>query len=145
MSNLNIKQNPQAKSKLESYPKDIQPKMNYLRDLILETAAEIDDIKTIEETLKWGEPSYIVKKGSTIRMDWKAKNPNQYAIYFNCNTSLVETFKAVHGDLFKYEKNRAILFDLKDEIPTKELKACIKMALIYHSLKDKAFLGAFGK
>ena len=97
--------------------------MNYLRDLILETASEIESVEEIEETLKWGEPSYIVKKGSTIRMDWKPKAPNQYAMYFNCNTSLVETFKAVYGNLFKYEKNRAILFELNDKIPKNELNS----------------------
>jgi len=138
---LNVKQNSKVKTKFDAYPKGIKQKMNYLRDLVLETASEIEGIDEIEETLKWGEPSYIAKKGSTIRMDWKTKKPNQYAMYFNCNTSLVETFKAVYGDLFKYEKNRAILFDLEDEIPQKELKACIEMALKYHSLKNKPFLG----
>ncbi len=141
MNRISIKQNPQTKSRFEAYPEDIRHKMNYLRDLILETASEIGDIQEIEETLKWGEPSYIAKNGSTIRMDWKPKSPNQYALYFNCNTSLVETFKAVYGNLFKYEKNRAILFDLSDKIPKKELKECIEMALKYHSLKNKPFLG----
>lgn len=141
MNSIEIKQHPKVKSKFESYPIEVRAKINALRDLILEAAAEIEHIKEVEETLKWGEPSYIVKKGSTIRMDWKSKNPNQYAMYFNCNTSLVATFKAIFGDLFKYEKNRAILFDLQGAIPKKELKECIAMALNYHRLKDKPFLG----
>ena len=141
MNRVTINQHPKVKSRFESYPKGIKEKMNNLRNLILETASEIEHIHELEETLKWGEPSYIVKKGSTIRMDWKPKNPNQYAIYFNCNTSLVETFKVVYGDLFKYEKNRAILFDVQKKLPRKELKECIKMALKYHLLKDKPFLG----
>lgn len=138
---MKIKQNPKVKAKFEAYPKNIKQKMKILKDLILETAAEIESIDEIEETLKWGEPSYIAKKGSTIRMDWKTKTPHQYAMYFNCNTSLVETFKSVYGNLFKYEKNRAILFSLDDEIPKKELKDCIEMALKYHTLKNKPFLG----
>jgi len=138
---MNIKQNPKVKTKFDAYPKYIVDKINHLRDLILETAAEIESIEEIEETLKWGEPSYIAKKGSTIRMDWKAKSPNQYALYFNCNTSLVETFKTVYGNLFKYEKNRAILFDLNEKVPKKEVKECIEMALKYHALKHKPFLG----
>ncbi len=141
MEKIEIKIHPKVESKFDSYPKEIKVKMNTLRDLILESASEIEHIKEMEETLKWGEPSYIVKKGSTIRMDWKPKSPNQYAMYFNCNTSLVETFKVVYGDLFRYEKNRAILFDLHEEIPKKELKECIEMALKYHLLKDKPFLG----
>ena len=138
---IKIKQDPEAKAKFAAYPKRAKAKLEALRTLIIETAAEIETIQEIEETLKWGEPSYIVKKGSTIRMDWKPKNPDQYALYFNCNTSLVETFRMVYGNLFKYEKNRAILLDLESEIPKKELKACIGMALQYHTLKHQPLLG----
>lgn len=141
MNRISIKQNPEAKAKFESYPKDVKKILSHLRDLIINTASSIEGIHEIEETLKWGEPSYLVKKGSTIRIDWKSKTPNEYALYFICNTSLVETFKMVYGDLFKYEKNRAILFDLDEKIPETELKGCIEMALRYHSLKDKPFLG----
>ena len=138
---IKVKQNPQVNSKFESYPKEIQEKLNHLRDLILEVASNIDHLEEIEETLKWGEPSYIAKKGSTIRMDWKPKAPDQYAMYFNCNTSLVETFRILYGDQFAYQKNRALVFDLEGEIPEKELKACIEMALEYHLIKDKPLLG----
>ena len=141
MSKLNIKSNPEVKSNFNSYPDEVKPKLEYLRSLILETASEIDSISEIEETLKWGEPSYLVKKGSTIRMDWKSKSPNQYAMYFKCTSKLVPTFKEVYGDLFKYEKTRAILFELTDEIPETELKECIRMALEYHSIKHLPKLG----
>ncbi len=143
MSELKINQNPEVELKFQSYPKEIQPKMNHLRKLILEVASEDDTIKEIEETLKWGEPSYLAKKGSTIRIDWKTKTPNQYAMYFKCTSKLVPTFQEVYGDTFKYEKTRAILFGLDDEIPEKELKECIQLALKYHSLKNKPLLGKF--
>lgn len=140
MNQLTINQNPAIRDKFDGYPKHIKPKLQLLRKLILETAAE-NEISTIEETLKWNEPSYLVKKGSTIRMDWKTKTPNQYAMYFKCTSRLVPTFKEVFGDIFRYEKNRAILFDLEDEIPEKELKECIRLALQYHSLKALPLLG----
>ncbi len=141
MSKLKINQNPQVQLKLETYPKEVQAKLNDLRILILETASENDTIKEIEETLKWGEPSYLVKKGSTIRMDWKSKTPDQYAMYFKCTSKLVPTFKAVFGDTFKYEKNRAIVFDMNDDVPKMALKECIELALKYHTIKNKPFLG----
>lgn len=141
MKKTTLHQDPRVLTKFATYPKEVQPKMEALRDLILEAASEIEHISEIEETLKWGEPSYLVKKGSTIRMDWKPRSPDQYAIYFSCSTSLVETFKIVHGDTFRYEKNRAILFDLDDKVPQKELKACFKMALRYHLLKGQPLLG----
>lgn len=141
MNSIHIKQNPQVALKFEDYPDHIKSKMQYLRSLVLQAANEIEHIQEIEETLKWGEPSYLAKKGSTIRMDWKVKTPDQYALYFSCSTRLVETFRIVYGDLFRYEKNRALLFDLEEFIPEKELKGCIKMALQYHLVKDQPFLG----
>lgn len=138
---LKINQHPQVALKFEAYPDVVKTKLSDLRNLIIETATEIDTIEEIEETLKWGEPSYLVKKGSTIRIDWKAKNPDQYAIYFKCTSKLVATFREVYGDLFKYEENRAILFDMNDKIPKKELKACIEAALKYHVIKKSPQLG----
>lgn len=141
MKKLQINTDPRVPQKFDDYPKKIQTKMQALRKLILEVAAEEDSISEIEETLKWGEPSYLVKKGSTIRMDWKAKNPDQYAMYFKCTSKLVLTFKAVFGDTFNYENNRAILFGLSDKVPKPALKACIRAALNYHKVKNQPNLG----
>ena len=141
MNKLKINQNPEVESKFKAYPEAVKEKLTNLRNLIFETATENDTIKEIEETLKWGEPSYLTKKGSTIRIDWKTKTPDQYAMYFKCTSKLVLTFREVYGDKFKYEKNRAILFDLNDEVPEKELKKCITAALKYHTVKNEPFLG----
>ena len=139
MNSINLIQDPRVLPKLESYPPDIKEKLNDLRDLILETAGEVEGLEILEETLKWGELSYVTKKGSTIRMDWKQKTPDQYALYFNCNTRLVETFKFVYGNTFQYQKNRAIIFDFHQKIPEDQLKGCIRMALDYHNLKALPF------
>ena len=138
---MELKTNPKVKEKLEDYPDFVQDKMQFLRELVLETAEETEGIKVIEETLKWNEPSILTKNGSTLRMDWKAKTPNQYQMYFKCTSRLVETFKRVFGDLFEYEKNRAIIFQLDQEIPVVELKKCIKATLTYHEVKQLEMLG----
>ena len=138
---MKININPEVKKKFKSYPKGVRYKLKYLRDLIILTAKESGAISEMEETLKWGEPSYLVKKGSTIRIDWKPKSPNQYAMYFKCTSRLVPTFKKIYGGIFKYEKTRAILFNLEDSVPENELKDCIEMALTYHHVKDKPLLG----
>ena len=124
-----------------SYPDKIYPKIMFLRQLILETAKENKNIGEIEETLKWGEPSYITKEGSTIRIDWKKKIPNQYAMYFNCQTKLIPTFQIKYGELFKFEGNRAIIFGVNDDIHIKELAHCITLALTYHKIKNLPLLG----
>jgi len=138
---LKISTNPEVKTVFNNYPDFVKDKILNLRKLIMETASKIDQITEIEETLKWGEPSYLVKNGSTIRIDWKEKSPNQYAMYFKCTSRLVETFKLQFKDLFKFEGNRAIIFQMEDNIPTAELKKCIVTALQYHKLKHLPTLG----
>jgi len=125
----------------DNYPKEIRKKLMLLRKLVIDTASETEGVNSIEETLKWGEPSYLTKGGSTIRMDWKESKPDQYAIYFNCKTKLVDTFKERYKDEFKYEGNRAIVFHKNDTIPINELKHCILLALTYHSIKNLPMLG----
>jgi hypothetical protein len=41
-------------------------------------------------------------------------------------------------DKFRFEGNRAILFNLEDKIPVHELRQCIAMALTYHLDKKKS-------
>ena len=127
---------------ISKYPINIQEKLKILRSLIFETASETEGVNKIEETLKWGEPSYTTKNGSTIRIAWKEKNPNQYAMYFHCKTKLVDTFKERYKNTFKYEGNRAIIFSITENIPIEELKHCIKLSLTYHSIKHLPMLGS---
>lgn len=107
----------------------------FLRQLIFETAAVTEGVGELEETLKWGEPSYLTSKtksGSTVRIDRKKSNNGQYAIYFKCTTNLVATFKEKYPDKFNYGGNRSIIFNEDDEIPVTELSDCIALALTYH-------------
>lgn len=109
-----------------NYPDKIRERMLALRKMIIETAEELDRVISMEETLKWGEPSYLTKDGGILRMDWKEKSPDQYAIYFKCTSRLVETFKTVFSDVFEYQVNRAIIFQMDDSIPKKELKNVLR-------------------
>lgn len=141
MKELTIKTNPDVEEVFDKYPAKAREKIRGLRRLIIEAAGEVDGIPDIEETLRWGEPSYVVKKGSTIRIDWKEKAPDQYAMYFKCTSRLVPTFKMVFGDRFRYEGTRAIVFQMNDELPEAELKKCITAALTYHRVKHLPLLG----
>lgn len=132
---------PDVKKKFDSYPDHIRKSMVQIRKAILEVAEE-NDIDEVEETLKWSEPSYLVKNGSTVRIDWKPKSPNQYAVYFHCQTTLVETFKQIYGGLFNYEGSRAIVFEETEKIPMEALKHCISLAFRYHKIKHLPLLGA---
>lgn len=137
---MELIQTKNVEEKFASYPKKVQKQMNALRTLVLETAKN-EGIDTLEETLKWGEPSYLAPKGSTLRMDWKAKKPEQYALYFKCTSKLVESFIEVYGDAFTYENHRALLFSLDEKLPKAKLKKCIASALNYHNIKHLPLLG----
>ncbi|RZS93308.1 DUF1801 domain-containing protein [Aquimarina brevivitae] len=141
MDLLTVITTPEAKQKMNSYPSYVRGRLLELRQLIIDTADACEEIHTIEESLKWGEPSYTTDIGSTLRMDWKSKAPDQFAMYFQCTTKLIPTFKLVYRDLFTYEKNRALLFDLKQRLPATELKSCIKAGLTYHKVKNSPLLG----
>ena len=128
--------NPEVATIFATYPEKFRNKLLILRQLIFDTALTTNGVGVLEETLKWREPSYLAKKGSTIRIDWKPKTPNQYAIYFKCTSLLVPTFKKLYPNEFTFEGNRAIVFNLDDKIPVIKLRHCIEMALTYHIIKN---------
>ena len=123
-----------------SYPPHVKPKMLALRELVLKTAAGTPGSGEIEETLKWGEPAYVTKNktGSTVRMDWKAKSPNTYALYFNCQTSLVESFRKMFPHDFQFEGNRALVFQLDENLPKDSVAFCVAASLTHHVKHSKA-------
>jgi len=129
-----------VKQKFNSYPNDVRILLMQIRKIIMDVA-RADAVGDIEESLKWGEPSYLAKGGSAIRIDWKPKYPNNFFVYFNCKTSLIETIKEIYGNLFVYEGNRALVFELSKKLPLPELKHCISLSLRYHKLKNLPLLG----
>lgn len=126
--------------KIQTYPLKASSQFLTIRQLIYETAEEFK-LGGIEETLKWNEPSYLIKGGSTIRIAWKSNTPTQIGVYFNCKTTLVETIRELYPDIFVFEGNRAILFDISKPLPEAELKHCFSLALMYHKLKHLPLLG----
>ncbi len=134
------------KEKFETYPVAAKDQLLKVRDAIFEVAAE-ESLGKVTESLKWNEPSYQSKHGSAIRMDWKDKFPSTISIYFNCQTTLIDTFREVYRDTFTFVGNREIVFDISEDLPLEELpilelKACISMALRYHQIKHLPLLGA---
>ena len=132
----------QVASVFDEYPDNVRDKLMLLRQLILDTANQLG-ITDLEETLKWGEPSYLTAKGSTLRVAWRKSRPSQYGLFFNCKTSLIATIREIYSDTFIFEGNRAIIFEINksDSLPTDELKHCISLSLRYHSIKHLPLLG----
>ena len=131
---------PAVQAAFDAYPKPLRPKLLALRRLILDTARNTGGVGAIEETLKWGQPSYLTtetKSGSTIRIDRVKSAANQYAAYFHCQTDLVETFRELYPTQLRYGGNRSILLNAAEKIPGPELRHCVALALTYHLRKRK--------
>ena len=123
-----------------AYPNPVKAKLLALRRLIFDTAKTTKGVGALEEALKWGQPSYLTtesKSGSTIRIDQVKAEAGRYAVYFHCQTDLVETFRELYPEL-RYGGNRSILLDAGEKLPEAALRHCVALALTYHSRKRKA-------
>lgn len=124
-------------AKFDAYPPKVRRKLMALRELVFKTAAATHGVGELEESLKWGEPAYTPrnKSGCAVRIDVKKKDPSHYAMYFLCQTNLVETFRAMFPNDFEFEGNRALVFSLEDEPSTDALAECIAASFMYHLKK----------
>ena len=122
-----------------AYPRPIKATLLALRRLIFDTAKTTKGVGAIQEALKWGQPSYLTaesKSGSTIRIDQVKAKAGRYAVYFHCQTDLVETFRELYPEL-RYGGNRSILLDAGEKLPEAALRHCVALALTYHLRKRK--------
>src|ERR1700723_1796926 len=132
---------PAVEEVFGAYPKPLKAKLLALRRLIFDTAKTTKGVGALQETLKWGQPSYLTtqtKRGSTIPIDRVKSAGNQYAVYFHCQTDLVESFRELYPTQLRYGGNRSILLNAPEDIPGPELRHCVALALTYHLRKRKA-------
>ncbi|TDP62739.1 DUF1801 domain-containing protein [Roseateles toxinivorans] len=132
--------NPGVEAKFAAYPRAAQKRLLELRELVFAVAERTPGVGELEETLKWGEPAYHTRNGagSTVRMDWKPRHPDQYALYFNCQTTLVETFRTMFPNDFVFEGRRALVLPVNGAAPQDALALCIEASLTYHARKRAA-------
>lgn len=131
----------EIQEKFDSYPEHIKPLMLQLRALLFAAAEELDQ-GDVEESLKWGEPSYQTKSGSPVRMDWKPRSPEKYFLFFHCQTKLVDTFRELYPESLEFEGNRAIVLYVDQALPDKIIRHCLQLAMRYKSIKHLPLLGA---
>ena len=132
---------PAVDAVFNAYPKAVKARLLALRRLILDTAKTTEGVGALQETLKWSQPSYLTtetRSGSTVRIDQVKAVPNQVAIYFHCQTDLVETFRELYPTELSYGGNRSILLNAEGVIPEAALRHCVALALTYHLRKRKA-------
>lgn len=119
----------------DSYPGPLRQQLLDLRQLIHGTAAATEGVGPLEETLKWGQVSYLTTasgSGTTVRID-RDKASGQPAIYVNCKTDLLSRYRELYPDAFGYDGNRGVVVG---NAPDQDaLRHVIALALTYHSSK----------
>lgn len=121
-----------------NYAPHARTKLLALRRLIFSVAKQTAGVGQLHEALRWNQPSYLTPEtgsGSTIRLDEVKSAPNQIAIYFHCQSGLIEAFRQLYGDEMTFVGNRSIVFSVGDALPEAALRHCISMALTYHLRK----------
>jgi hypothetical protein len=132
---------PAVEAVFRAYPTALRTRLLALRRLILKTAAATEGVGELQETLKWGQPSYLAaetRSGSTIRIDRVKASSSQYAMYVHCQTDLLATFRQLYPNEFTYGGNRSLIFEADDAIPEQALRHCVALALTYHLNKRKS-------
>jgi hypothetical protein len=131
-------QDAAVRAVFDAYPPDLREALLALRELIFETAAATPGVGPLTEGLRWKQPSYLTEQsgsGTTIRIDAVKGRAGHYALYVNCKTSLLESYRHLYPDALTFEGQRAILFDAAKPPPGEALRHCIAMALTYHRAK----------
>lgn len=126
---------PEVAAAFATLPPGIATRLLEIRELIFAVAATTEGVGPLTETLKWGEPAYLTEttgSGSTLRLGRPRGSTQECALFFNCNTTLVEGFREQFEGRLRFEKNRAILLDIAEPLPEAVLAACIRQALTYH-------------
>lgn len=126
-------EDPNVARAFDGFPDDIRPRLLEVRALIFDVAAQTDGVGALFETLKWGQPAYLTpqtKSGTTLRLG--QPKSGGFAIYVHCQTSLISEFQNLFPDDFRYEGNRALLFDPDQDLRRDQVSILIRRALTYH-------------
>lgn len=124
---------PKVRAAFDAAPSPAREGMLVLRQLIFATAAGLPEVGPVDEALRWNEPAYltpVTRSGSTIRLG--TPKAGGFALYCNCQTSLIPDFRDLMGDAFRYEGTRAVLFRSPEEIDAEKLPLLIARALTWH-------------
>ena len=87
-----------------------------LRDLILDVAGETPGVGAVSEELRWRQPAYLTRAGTTIRLG--VPKSGGYALFVPCQTMLIEDFRPLAPAGTRFDGWRAVLFR-GEEVPDK--------------------------
>ncbi len=111
----------------QAFEEPIRERLLDLREVIYDVASTTDGVGHLEETLKWGEISYLNPAGTTLRIG-TVKGSDQLAMYVHCQTTIVDSLRE-STDL-EFEGTRCIKLP-EGDIDTDDVRLCIRQALTY--------------
>lgn len=122
--------------RFDTYSTDIKAKLIQLRTLIVDVAQQHPSIGVLEETVKWGQVSYLTthsQSGTTVRIDQFSKN--EVALFVHCQTTLIDECRGLFP-MLKFSGNRGIIIPINEPTPENDLRICIELALTYKLRKQ---------
>jgi len=121
-------QSPAVSAAFEAFEPALRAQLLDLRALIYDTAAHLD-IPALDESLKWGQPSYTTLKSTPIRLG--ATKAGAGAIFTHCQSRVIPDFRTLFPTAFTYDGNRAVHIDPTAPLPKNALRLLITAALTY--------------
>lgn len=120
--------------RISAWPDAAAQRFSELRYLILDAAAAAD-VGEITESLKWSEPAWRParpRQGSTLRVSWSPKYPDQIGLFVDCKTTLADTMQDLYPSEFAYEANRALRLSLEIKPPAQAIDHLARLTFTYH-------------
>ncbi len=114
---------------LAGYPPACAARLRAVRALIFAVARDLAGSGAVHETLKWGQPSYVVKTGTPLRLGIGASG--EPALLVHCQTTLIAQARDMFSDVLTFEGHRAICLSVERDLPEVPLRQVIRWALTY--------------
>jgi hypothetical protein len=127
---------PAVADAFAAFDDGVRPRLLELRELVFATA-RAENVGPIRESLKWGQPSYVPaarRTGSPLRLGLIG---GAAAVFFHCQTTLVDSFRREHGEDLRFEGNRAVIVGQRRRLPREALTDCIRAALTYRQRRTR--------
>ncbi|MFA3919726.1 DUF1801 domain-containing protein [Ruegeria hyattellae] len=123
-------QTPEVEAAFAAFPPSARNGLLLLRDLIFYTASALPTPAKLSEELKWGQPAYLARKGTTIRLG--IPKQARFGLFVHCQTRLISEFSEMFPGADRIEGTRAVLFDDPGEVSRERHGWLIARALTYH-------------
>jgi hypothetical protein len=124
-------QSPAAQDAFAAFPPRSRNTLMAVRTMIFEIAATLP-VGRIEETTKWGQPSYATpdtKSATPIRLG--LSKAGGLAIFTHCQSTVMGDFRALAPPELKFDGNRTVYLPNHSSPALDELAPLIRAALTY--------------